>query len=274
MKRSQNPLYKCPYCEREDFRELNDQRAHIGEAHPGMDLNVCAVCNKRYSNRGNLVFHMKIHTGQKHVCTICNASFAYLSSLRLHVRNHTGEKPYECSVCDASFARGDALKDHMLSHTGEKPYICTVCDKGFGNAQNLQRHMLTHSGERSHACSICDKRFARPHQLKSHMQRHSKEKRFVCTVCNMRCGYQASLTTHMKNLHPSTYRFNQALTNKLSDPKNDFPDFEEAHKYVSALFREPAPVTPLQRCPLCGESFADLALHTEICPWRQGPSWE
>jgi uncharacterized Zn-finger protein len=212
-------LYKCPYCERQDFRKLNDQRAHIGQAHPGMDLNVCAVCYKTYSNRYTLATHLKRHTDERpFVCGICNKGFLFRSLLSRHMRLHTGERPYACGQCDQRFSHLHNLSAHMRNHTGEKPYACTLCEVAFRHAN--------------------------------------------------------SLTYHMQTCHPSTYDFNKALKGMLKDQQNRFSDFAQAHHYISELFQEPTPANRYQQCPHCGENVADLDQHIELCPWRQGPSWE
>jgi len=245
--RSQKPLYICPYCDRDDFPKLNDQRAHIGEAHPGMDLNVCGVCKNSYLGRTNLVVHMRIHKGQKpYVCTVCNARFVYPGYLRKHMRTHTGERPYSCKTCGASFGQAATLKGHMRTHSEEKSHVCAVCNKRFRHLQGLRMHMVV----------------------------HTKEKRFICTECDSHFGYASSLNAHMRTCHSHLFEINPTLKSMIKEPKNRFADYDKAQNYLSGLFSQPTPVNRSERCPHCGETVTDLELHTEICPWRQGPSWQ
>jgi len=133
--------------------------------------------------------------------------------------------------------------------------------------------MRTHPGEGSHVCPQCDRRFRQDKDLQKHMPVHTGEKPFGCTVCDAQYPHRSSLHYHMKARHPYTHQFNTALTSMLRKQENRFTDFAHAHRYVSELFREPAPLNACQQCPHCGETVADLAAHADTCPWRQGPSW-
>jgi len=267
-------MYTCPYCGRADFQAFNDQRTHIGEAHPGMDLNVCAVCNKRFSTRGNLVTHMLRHTAHvDHVCPVCGQQCSTKSNLTTHMKSHTGQG-HSCPECDAFFPHPSALAAHLRTHSGEKPYRCDTCGTSFAKKSTLNTHMRIHTGEKPFGCSRCNKRFARADHLKKHMRLHTGEKPYLCTLCGVRFAQQASLSYHMKTSHPAAHTFNSALTGLLRQPENRFRNFTQAHSYISKLFDPNAPVNTLERCPHCGENFADLALHTAVCPWRPGPSWQ
>jgi uncharacterized Zn-finger protein len=152
--------------------------------------------------------------------------------------------------------------------------MCNQCGDSFAHQATLKGHMLTHTGERPHACPDCDKRFSLPQNLKKHMLVHTKEKRFVCAVCARQYGYACSLKSHMQTSHPHLYEINPALKNMMKEPENRFAGFDQAQSYLSDLFRQPAPVNSFEQCPHCGETVTNLDLHTEVCPWRQGPSWQ
>jgi len=265
-------LYKCPYCERQDFRKLNDQRAHIGEAHPGMDLNVCPVCYKTYLNRGILVTHLKRHTDERpFVCAICDKGFLFRSLLSRHMRIHTGERPFMCNICDADFTVKEALTSHMTSHGIGDAHVCADCNKPFGDVWKLRMHRLAHNGGKRYQCSQCSLGFGHAHLLDRHMRIHRGEEEFSCPECNHGFRYHATMKAHLKQDHQSQPQSDAVLPWKPSEPEKVLPDLLDV---LRALRHETA-TSPLRvQCPYCRVNVTDLALHTSICPWRQGPSWQ
>ena len=119
------------------------------------------VCNKRFTQSGNLVRHSRIHSGQKpYQCCVCDRAFSRSRDLSTHVRVHPGEKPYKCHVCDKAFSQCGGLNTHMRVHTGEKPHKCSECDRSFSDFSSLYRHKrCVHSNSKRLECPHCGKLF-------------------------------------------------------------------------------------------------------------------
>ena len=111
-----------------------------------MDVNnEAGSCdNKRQAARCNIQASQQktsssIQTRKSsYACDLCNKQFTQLGNLKTHIVSHTDHKQYTCELCEKTFTRSGTLKSHMLVHTGEKSYACDICQKSFGQFRVLK----------------------------------------------------------------------------------------------------------------------------------------
>lgn len=52
-------------------------------------------------------------------CNQCGASFTQKGNLLRHIKLHSGEKPFKCPFCNYACRRRDALTGHLRTHSGQ-----------------------------------------------------------------------------------------------------------------------------------------------------------
>jgi len=113
----------------------------------GKTWYACTVCGEKYSDRSELMYHMRQHNAQRPFhCPDCGKTFRQQSHLNVHVRIHTGEKPFACGVCGKAFRQKAIVDQHMRTHTQLRPYACTYdnCFKKFGQKTSFDNHIKSH----------------------------------------------------------------------------------------------------------------------------------
>ncbi|XP_078502626.1 uncharacterized protein LOC144759757 [Lissotriton helveticus] len=185
---------RYPYTEHE--MRFADKATHE-KTHKGERPFHCNICEKSFTQKGNLLQHQSVHTGEKpYHCTVCSKPFSQKATLVRHQRTHTGERPYHCTVCSKPFSRKAHLVLHRRTHTGERPYHCTVCSKRFSRKATLVQHQSVHTGERPYHCTVCSKGFTLKAALVRHQSIHTGEGPYHCTVCSKRFSRKATLVRH------------------------------------------------------------------------------
>jgi len=181
--------YLCTVCDKR-FTQRGNLKRH-SQRHTANTVHMCNQCQKHltimteshFSSQFTLRQHMNIHAS-KYQCSECGRCFVGSNQLAVHRRSHSGEKTFQCTLCSQRFTRSDSLVKHSRIHGGEKPYKCHVCDKAFSVSGNLITHMRVHTGEKPYKCSLCDKSFSRYSNLQTHKRRiHSNSRPYeVLTV--------------------------------------------------------------------------------------------
>lgn len=179
----------CKIC---DFttNDIDNLQLHISQAHPQTKDNdkpkkdpspknqkfipaVCPECDKVFSNKYNMLAHMKNHNKPsiKFACQKCNKTYKSRGNLSHHQKiAHEGLLPFACPLCGETFPSRMARDVHSRIHTGSKPFSCQFCDKSFRAKNSLDRHLDMHYDVRKYACHLCPKKFRK----RTHLNYHSK----------------------------------------------------------------------------------------------------
>ncbi len=62
-------------------------------------------------------------------CNQCGVSFTQKGNLLRHIKLHSGEKPFKCPFCSYACRRRDALTGHLRTHSGQAPTTLCNCYK-------------------------------------------------------------------------------------------------------------------------------------------------
>ncbi|KAM6951288.1 uncharacterized protein FYW47_014817 [Aplochiton taeniatus] len=198
--------YSCKVCampfpSREEFTE------HV-QIHSKAS-NICAVCGMICGNQLDLRAHLgrciqavkgiqsELH---RFSCEVCGKSYRVRGQLVVHMRSHTGERPFLCTVCGKRFPGRRYLREHLIRHTNEKRYQCHVCNKRFHVKNELNTHMKHHSEDR-YRCEICSRVYKLSKQLTSHMKEHTEGIKYSCAFCDKAYLRKYDLKVHLKKKH-------------------------------------------------------------------------
>ncbi|XP_048126459.1 DNA-binding protein Ikaros isoform X11 [Alosa alosa] len=73
-------------------------------------------------------------------CNQCGASFTQKGNLLRHIKLHSGEKPFKCHLCNYACRRRDALTGHLRTHSVGKPHKCAYCGRSYKQRSSLEEH--------------------------------------------------------------------------------------------------------------------------------------
>lgn len=191
----------------------------------------CTICDKKFSRRTKLEYHMRRHTDERHfTCTICNKSFHDSVRLKAHIERHSTDKKFKCDDCGSGFVCKRYLTNHKSRYHRRREVIrCSVCAVTFPTIDEATKHYKTHTDEEitkcgatdaytqsfDHQCRQCCEYFPGKEQLDAHKAvahvrgRSSKAsttldiadliKQVDCTICGKKLWGMGSLKRHMSS---------------------------------------------------------------------------
>ncbi|XP_030759303.1 gastrula zinc finger protein XlCGF57.1-like [Sitophilus oryzae] len=205
-KDAQKNLHKCSICSYQTLyisRLQQHQKIHL--ARDERQLFACAHCDKKYTEKGKLKFHLdakhidsRSKDAQKnlHKCSICSYQTPYITHLQRHQKIHLApdeRQLFACAHCDKKYTEKQRLKDHLgANHIDSRSkdaqknlHKCSICGYQTPYISHFQRHQKIHLApdERQlFACAHCDKKYTRKQKLKFHLDaNHIDSRNADCT---------------------------------------------------------------------------------------------
>ncbi|XP_005100959.2 zinc finger protein 729 [Aplysia californica] len=175
------------------FKMKRKKSTHDGSADIRTSMSLkCSECDKTFSSKKSLEFHLEIHKDKKHyACKLCDKTFLQhrIYDLKRHIRQTHGKLEVErhilyldsSSLQDVSYKNepgerrkeGSLRKNKKDSKSSQILFKCPYCPKVSKYSGNLKYHMEIHTNDRKYSCKICGKAFLS--HRKNDLQRHIKQ---------------------------------------------------------------------------------------------------
>ena len=149
----------------------------------------CTVCNKTFTNKGNLKRHERgMHSDAVFQCQECTKFFKRRDMLQRHAKTHALSERLPCPSCPRSFLAKRNLDihrrcDHPVSLRAE--YTCSLCHEMFSQHRDYIEHRdSAHIGNQQ----ACEQPCAQPQQ---------PEGTYPCDHCDFSCHDRATFIKHI-----------------------------------------------------------------------------
>uniref|UniRef100_A0A7S2XB70 C2H2-type domain-containing protein n=1 Tax=Lotharella oceanica TaxID=641309 RepID=A0A7S2XB70_9EUKA len=200
--------YKCRYCNN-SFTQHANRQTHEQSQHGLVQRRFrCSLCNKMFRLKHHLINHNRTHFDDSAPfrCAACSKTFNQIGNMMAHLKYHSGVKPYTCPHCNSSFAVKGTLLRHLKLHSTSRSYQCQFpgCKKDYNDVSNLRQHVLIHHNP-MFKCHICLKEFHYRQNLQAHRKRAHPNASTICNECGKVFVREASLKIHEKEQHFGTH---------------------------------------------------------------------
>ncbi|XP_061926487.1 zinc finger protein Helios-like isoform X3 [Entelurus aequoreus] len=122
----------------EDTNEEADNRSPACEDQTGEERT--SVGESIGGSPNNAADSMSGQSDRPFQCNQCGVSFTQKGNLLRHIKLHTGEKPFKCPFCNYACRRRDALTGHLRTHAVGKPHKCNYCGRSYKQRSSLEEH--------------------------------------------------------------------------------------------------------------------------------------
>ncbi|KAF4525520.1 hypothetical protein B566_EDAN014906 [Ephemera danica] len=151
--------HQCPFCER-SFHRKDHLKNHSKVHNPDKKVYRCEkeTCRKEYNSYLSYRKHVAVHAAEDGGldCKICGKNFTNREEILYHLKVHAGsrtvknpsEKKFQCEHCERRFFTRKDVKRHLVVHTGRRDFLCQFCPQRFGRKDHLVRHIKKSHGGR------------------------------------------------------------------------------------------------------------------------------
>lgn len=215
---SVDAVFECDQCTYRT-KKCSHFKAHM-RVHTGETPYPCVLCEKRFTQEGNLNRHLQyVHTKK-----IAQDTKLLYPTVQLKTEDsHSGEDTEIKDVHRHSEASGDVAPSTLPKsspkgtlHSNDtkrkmqvkKKFRCDRCSLRLKSSTRLAAHIkICHGSEALFECEVCQKKFTQKSNVQRHLKDiHGEDKSYNCDICGRLFSRKDSLERHM-TLHQNGKTF-------------------------------------------------------------------
>lgn len=113
--------FLCSHCGQK-FGSFDLLQSHIRHGCTEKKFACTTHCNKKFYSQKALKLHLRTTAGKQFSCEFCEKRFSQRGELTIHSRVHTGERPYACAICGKQYRTASMRSSHMDTHIEGKTF--------------------------------------------------------------------------------------------------------------------------------------------------------